>query len=178
MTWGKVGEWIKGNAGSGVALVGSLLTGNLPGAIAAGVSMVSSATGSDDPATALSMLQSDPASMLKLKELYYQEQENVRKHLQEMTRLGLEDKQKQHTETQTTVRAGDTSGDRFVRWTRPGQAWCSLFAAFVYVFTAPTVDVYILAALLTLSFSYAGLRQIGKGVDVISSMKVAQAGAK
>lgn len=30
-----VGEWIKGNAGAGAALAGSLLTGNVPGAVAA-----------------------------------------------------------------------------------------------------------------------------------------------
>lgn len=38
--WGKVGGWLKDNAGTGAALVGSLLTGNAPGAIAAGISLV------------------------------------------------------------------------------------------------------------------------------------------
>lgn len=36
---GKVGDWIKNNAGSGTALVGSLLTGNATGEPAAGISL-------------------------------------------------------------------------------------------------------------------------------------------
>ena len=37
MNWSDVGDWIIGNAGNGFSLVGSLLTGNVAGAIAAGV---------------------------------------------------------------------------------------------------------------------------------------------
>jgi hypothetical protein len=174
MKWGKVGEWIKGNAGKGVTLVGSLLTGNVPGAIAAGVSMVSSATGTDDPAEALKVLQSNPEAALTLKKLYYENEENVRSHLEEMTRLQLEDDQKAHETTQNTIQRGDSSADWFVRRTRPAQSWCSLIAAFVYVFTATGVDFAILSILLALPFSYAGLRQAGKAVDSISAMKVAR----
>lgn len=32
-TWSKVGDWLKDNAGSGAALVGSLVTGNVPATI-------------------------------------------------------------------------------------------------------------------------------------------------
>ena len=39
MSWSKVGEWLKGNTGTGASLVGSLVTGNVPAAIAAGVSL-------------------------------------------------------------------------------------------------------------------------------------------
>lgn len=173
MDWSKVGTWIKGNAGSGVALVGSLLTGNVPGAIAAGVSMVSSATGSDDPAQALEILQGNPETMLKLKQLYFENEENVRSHLEEMTRLNLEDTQKSHAVTQDTIQRGDSSADVFVRRTRPAQSWISLLAAFAYIFTAETVDIAVLGILMALPFSYAGLRQIGKGVDSVSAMKVA-----
>ena len=165
MAWSDVGGWIKDNAGSGAALVGSLLTGNVPGAIAAGVSLVSSATGTDNPEMALASLQNNPESLVKLKELYYKNEDAVRGHIQEMTRLKLEDDQKSHEQTQLTIRSGDNASDRFVRWTRPGQSWCSLGASFVYVFNSATVDVTILAALLTLPWAYAGLRQIGKGVD-------------
>lgn len=80
MSWGEVGDWIKNNAGKGAALVGSLLMGNVQGAIAAGVSLVSGATGTDDPAQALASLQSDPAALIKLKELYYQNEADVRRH--------------------------------------------------------------------------------------------------
>lgn len=122
MQWKEVGGWIKDNAGAGVGLVGSLLTGNIPGAIAAGVSMVSSATGSDDPMEALSILQNDPASVLKLKELYYQNEESVRNHLEQMTKLDLEDKQKEQEQTQLTIRNGDNATDEYVRRTRPKMA--------------------------------------------------------
>jgi hypothetical protein len=60
MKWSKVGGWLKDNAGTGTALIGSLLTGNVPGAIAAGVSLVSGATGSNDPSEVLAQLQGNP----------------------------------------------------------------------------------------------------------------------
>lgn len=172
MSWSNVGDWIKENAGTGAALVGSLLTGNVPGAIAAGVSLVSGATGTDDPEQALSALKNDPQTMVKLKELAIQDEENIRNHIREMTRLKLEDEQKAHEQTQETVRAGDKAEDRFVRWTRPGQSWISLAMAGAYVFTSDNIDVFVLGALLTLPFAYAGLRQIGKGVDAFTLGKV------
>ena len=72
MEWSDVGKWLKSNAGTGAALVGSLLTGNLHGAIAAGVSMVSSATGEADPDKAMVALRTDPAALLRLRELAFQ----------------------------------------------------------------------------------------------------------
>lgn len=164
MNWQRVGEWLKGNAGTGATLIGSLITGNVPGAVAAGVSLVSSATGTNDPSEAIAILQSNPESMVKLKELYYQNEASVRAHIETMHRLELEDAQAEQSQTQDTIRAGDKAEDRFVRWTRPGQSWCSLFAAFTYVGTGNT-DVTILSVLLALPWAYAGLRQIGKGVD-------------
>lgn len=174
MTWDKVGTWIKDNADSGVSLVGSLLTGNVTGAIAAGVSMISSATGTDDPEKAIDTLKNNPESMTKLKELYYQEQENVRKHLQDIEQMKLKDKQKEHETTQQTIRSGDNAEDVFVRRTRPAQSWCSLVFAFIYIFTAETVDIAILGILMSLPFSYAGLRQVGKGMDTLAAAKIAK----
>ena len=81
MDWKSLGGWIKENAGTGAALVGSLLTGNVPGAVAAGVSLVSGATGTDDPEKALHQLQGNPEALLKLKELYYQNEASVRSHI-------------------------------------------------------------------------------------------------
>ena len=106
MDWREVGEWLKSNAGTGAALVGSLLTGNIPGAVAAGVSLVSSATGTADPQQALEALQTDPQTLVRLRELANAEQANIRAHIEEMTRLQLEDTQKEHAETQATVRGG------------------------------------------------------------------------
>jgi hypothetical protein len=171
MDWNSVGEWIKGNAGTGAALVGSLLTGNVPGAIAAGVSLVSSATGSADPAEALRQLQTDPATLVRLKELANQDEQSIRAHIEAMTRAELEDKQAEHHETQETIRAGDRAEDRFVRWTRPGQSWVSLVAALYYALGSVSPSIEVLIALLTLPLAYAGLRQVGKGFDSAAAMK-------
>ena len=171
MSWVDVGQWIKGNAPTGATLVGSLLTGNLPGAVAAGVSLVSSATGTDDPVQALEHLKTNPDTMIRLKELALQEEASIREHIREMTALKLEDEQASHQTTQETIRAGDKAEDRFVRWTRPGQSWCSLGAAFAYVFISTSPDFTILGALLGLPYAYAGLRQIGKGVDTFADTR-------
>jgi hypothetical protein len=169
--WKEVGHWIKDNAGSGAALIGSLLTGNVPGAVAAGVALVSSATGTDDPVKALESLQTNPQTVIRLRELAIQEEDLIRQHIREMKRLDLEDDQKAHEETQETIRAGDQAEDWFVRRTRPAQSWLSLLAAITYVFTMDTVDIMVLGALLTLPFAYAGLREIGKGVRAFTEAK-------
>jgi hypothetical protein len=160
MEWTDVGDWLKTNAGTGAALVGSLLTGNIPGAVAAGVSLVSSATGHASPDAALAQLQSDPASVLKLRELAVQNDASIREHIRAMTELDLKDQQAEQHETQETIRAGDKAEDRFVRWTRPGQSWVSLAAAIAYAFYSKTPDIAILGVLLTLPWAYAGLRTI------------------
>lgn len=169
--WKQVGNWLKDNAGAGVGLVGSLLTGNVSGAIAKGVSLISSATGQTDPASILESLQTDPETVVKLKELAYQEERSIREHLEIMTKIEVEDAAKAHHETQETIRAGDKAESRFVKYTRPGQAWISLGAAIGYVFFAATVDVMVLGALLTLPFAYSGLRQMGKLSDNIKEIK-------
>jgi hypothetical protein len=173
MNWNDVGSWIKDNAGTGAALVGSLLTGNAPGAIAAGVALVSGATGTDDPALALSALQQDPATMIRLKELAVENDKDIRHHIETMTRLDLEDQQKSHHETQETIRGGDKS-EKFIVWfTRPGQSWCSLVSGLFYSFS-DNPDIMILGALFTLPFTYAGLRQTSKIGDIVAKIKGVQ----
>ena len=88
-----------------------------------------------------------------------------------MLKIRLEDEQVEHKETQATIRNGDNSQYWFVRFTRPGQSWASLIAAFVYVFIAENTDIYVLIALLTLPWTYAGLRQVGKGLTVFNERK-------
>lgn len=177
MKWEDVGNWLMTNAGSGAALVGSLLVGNVPGAIAAGVSLVGSATGHATPDEAMIAFQNDPATVTKLRELALQDEAGIREHVRAMTELQLKDSQAEQEQTQLTIRSGDNSDDVFVRRTRPGQSWVSLLAALAYVgygaVTGKAVDGYVLAALLTLPWAYAGLRQIGKGVDVWAAAKVA-----
>lgn len=168
MDWKQVGKWIQDNAGQGAALVGSLVTGNIPGAVAAGVSMISGATGHDQPDAAMAVLKSDPQAIVKLRDLYYQNEENVRKHIEAMKQLELEDEQKAQEQTQQTIRAGDNSQDVVVRRTRPLMAWCSLFAAFYYIYSAAPINTTVLMYLFMLPWAYAGLRQVGKGIDSVS----------
>lgn len=181
MKWSDVGEWIKSNAGAGAALVGSLLTGNIAAAFAAGVSLVSSATGTADPAAALAQLQQDPATVVRLRELALQDEANIREHIRAMAELEAKDRQAEHHETQETIRAGDQAEDRIVRWTRPGQSWASLGMAFWYIWHCTTSAIapseMVLGLLLALPWAYAGLRQIGKGVDAMASRQAAKGGA-
>ncbi len=165
MSWSDVGNWLKENAGAGASLVGSLLVGNYTGAIASGISLVSSATGQSDPEQVLATLQSNPETLVKLKELAYKEEDSIRKHVEEMKRIELEDEQLSHATTQKTIINSDNSSDRLVRWTRPLQSWLSLIMAGLYVYLSKIVDPYILGLLLTLPWSYAGLRQFGKWSD-------------
>jgi hypothetical protein len=175
MTWGGVGDWLKSNGGMGAALVGSLLTGNVPGAVAAGVALVSSATGVAGPDAALQQLQSDPATVVRLRELAVQDEASIREHVRAMTQLELQDAQLEHAETQSTIRAGDAAEDPFVRRTRPGQSWLSLAGALAYVFTVPVPDLMILSALLALPLAYAGLRETGKGIAVLAAARAGKA---
>jgi len=167
MSWDKVGSWLKKNAGPGTALIGSLLTGNVPGAIAAGVSLVSSATGSNDPVEVLAQLQNNPETLLKLKELYYENEKLVRQHLQVMTKLQLEDQQHEHQQTQETIRAGDSSLDEKIRLVRPTMAKQSWVATIWYcigcfgVQSITSDDLFnlgIAAILSSPAWAYLGLR--------------------
>ena len=169
MSWSKVGDWIKDNAGTGAALVGSLLTGNVPGAIAAGVSLVSGATGTDDPVKALAELQGNPEAIARLKELANQENDSIRKHIESMAKIKAEaeqaqlaDDQHSHEQTQITIRNGDNAESKVVKYTRPGQSWLSLIAAIYYALGMGSPSEAILLLLLTLPFTYAGLREFGK----------------
>jgi len=171
MQWNEVGKFLKNNAGKGVALVGSLLTGNLPGAMAAGMSLVTSATGTDSPEQALAELQSNPEAMLKLKELYYANEESVRQHIAEMERLRLEDAQKEHGQTQDTIRGGDVATDEYVRRTRPMMARQSWYATIGYVIgfeglkafgTGTGASMELALILIAPASAYLGLRTVDK----------------
>jgi hypothetical protein len=177
MDWQSVGTWLKANAGSGAALVGSLLTGNVPGAVAAGVSLVSSATGSNDPATALMQLKNDPATMVRLKELANENEASIRNHIEAMTKAELEDRQHEHSTTQSTIQSGDKAEDIVVRWTRPGMSWASLFAAIYYALGNADPSMEILFLLLTPPWTYLGLREVGKGIRSFTNAAVDKARA-
>ena len=158
MSWSEVGSWIKKNGGTGAALVGSLLTGNVPGAIASGVSLVASATGTDDPMQALQTLQQDPQTLIRLKELAYQNEADIRAHIKAMAQIELET----FAEGQKTIRSGDNAQDRLIRLVRPLHSTVSLCAGIWYVNATTSPDLAILGAFLSLPAAYFGLREIGK----------------
>lgn len=172
MKWSDVGDWLAKNAGPGAALVGSLLTGNLHGAIAAGVSLVSSATGTTDPDQALHALQSNPEAMIKLKELAYRDADSVRQHIQAMEEARLRDEQEAHRQQQETIRSGDNAPDEYVRRTRPAMARQSWYVGAAYIVimeVAKAAKVFqtgavVELALLILSpaMAYLGFRTLDK----------------
>lgn len=181
MGWKAVGNWIKENAGTGAALVGSLLTGNVPGAVAAGVSLVSGATGTTNPAEALAALQTDPQTMAKLKELYYQNEADVRRHIETIERLKLEDAQNEHQETQKTIRDGDIATDEYVRRTRPKMARESWLATVAYCLGCWLVrafnggdifDIYLAGVLSAPAWAYLGLRTGDKFAQIFTKRPV------
>lgn len=163
MDWSNVGSFLKENAAAGVGLVGSLLTGNIPGAIAAGVSMVSSATGTTDPSKALQVLQTDPATLVRLKEIAQQDDVSVREHIRAMAELQAQDAQAAQVEQQQTIRAGDVVTDEYVRRTRPRMACQSWYAGAAYIIGFEALKA-------------AGLFQAGADVE-LAMILLAPAGA-
>ena len=161
MNWSDVGGWIKDNTGNGAALIGTLLTGGVGPAVAMGVSMISSVTGTNDPDKALQSLQNNPEMMVELERIRAQRATEIDKHIEVMALAQFEDDQKSHEQTQLTVRNGD-SAEGGIKWVRPAHASVSLICAMVYVFMVKTPDFTILSAMLALPFSYAGLREFGK----------------
>lgn len=133
MEWKQVGDWLKNNATKGAALVGNLLAGNVPGAVAAGVGLIASATGTSEPEKALQSLQADPAVMLRLQELANANEADIRRHLEKMTELELTDRQSAHQEQQQTIRAGDVAEDEYIRHTRPKMARQSWYGMAIYI---------------------------------------------
>jgi hypothetical protein len=180
--WGKVGEWLKTNAGTGAALVGSLLTGNVPGAVAAGVALVTSATGVGDPDQVMAQLQNNPECVVKLKELAYQNEANIRAHIESIERIKLEreqaqlaDQQASHATTQATIQQGDQALDEYVRRTRPQMARQSWYATIAYVFVfelMKAVGVFDFGASMELALLllgpagvYLGLRSVDRHTE-------------
>lgn len=161
MNWSDVGSFLKQNQKGVAGLVGSLLTGNVVGAVSAGASMVAQATGTTDPDQALATLQNSPEARLKLEGIAAAREAEVNRHLESVMALELQDKQRSHSETQQTIRNGDNA-EGGVKYVRPTHATLSLIAGIVYAFITESPDLMILSAFLTLPFTYAGLREIGK----------------
>ncbi len=162
-TWKEVGEWLKSNAMDGANLVGSLLTGNIPNAIASGVSLISGATGYAEPEKALESLQApNSPALIRLRELSLQNEASIRSHILEMERIRLQDKQFEQKETQETIREGDRAQDVFVRATRPGLAWSGFFAAFAYIIVMDNPNEFFFQLLIGFPYAYMGARAYDK----------------
>ena len=161
MNWSDVGSFLKQNQKGVAGLVGSLLTGNVVGAVSAGASMVAQATGTTDPDQALATLKNSPEARLKLEEIAAAREAEVNRHLESVMALELQDKQRSHSETQQTIRNGDNA-EGGVKYVRPLHATASLLAGIYYGLFTDSPDLLILSAFLTLPFTYAGLREIGK----------------
>lgn len=138
--WDQIGSFLKDYGGSSAALVGSLLTGNVPAAFAAGQALVATATGTTDPEKALQSLQSSPETVLRLQELANANEADIRRHLEAMTLAELESKkadlndaQASHAQTQETIRNGDNSEDKDIRMVRPNMAKQSWYATITYI---------------------------------------------
>lgn len=172
MNWSDVGGWLKENAGSGAALVGSLLTGNAPGVIAAGIAMVGSATGTNDPVAAMAALKGNPSALLKLRELAVNEESSIRDHIRTMEEMRLKDEQSAHEQQQQTIQGGDKSEDEYVSHTRPmmaRQSWyATIFYTTVFEFLKSVkifddgASIEIAMLLLAPSAAYLGFRSIDK----------------
>jgi len=162
MSWSKVGDWIKDNAGSGAALVGSLLTGNVPGAIAAGVSMVSGVTGTDDPQKSLAALQADPKLIIELERVKNERQHEINRHIEAMALAELEDQQREHETTAKVIIEGQKAADRWVeKCVRPIMALASMVFSGFYV-QSGSADAALLAIVIAPCFAWMGLRTIDK----------------
>lgn len=172
MKWSRVGDWLKTNGGSGLSLVGSMLSGNVPGAIAAGAALAQSATGKTDPSEILDMLQTDPVTRVRLAELASADAASIRAHIEAMERIAAEDEQRRHAEQQQTIRTGDTAADEYVRHTRPMMARASFWVGTLYALgfellgafdVGGGADPVLLATLLAPAGAYLGFRTWDKG---------------
>lgn len=171
--WAKVASFLKENATEGVALVGAMLSGNVPAAVAAGAAMVQSATGTSNEQDALKQLETNPDAVIRLKELTYQNEQDVRRHIEAIELARLEDEQLRHAETQKTIRAGDTATDERIRMVRPAmakQSWLATIAYCLGCFGVRAItgddifDALIAATLFAPAGAYLGLRTVDKGL--------------
>ncbi|CCN69767.1 hypothetical protein [Vibrio nigripulchritudo] len=94
-------------------------------------------------------------------------QVEMEKEVTERQRIAAEDKQAEHRETQTTIRAGDGATDKVVRWSRPLMAMISACSASYYLIVTPNPDLTVATLLLGLGATYMGLRHREKGKGIV-----------
>lgn len=158
MEWSEIGNWIKGN---GLPIVASLLTGGTSAALATGISLIQTATGEVEPDKAMLSLQNNPDALIRLKELTFNNEADIRKHLTANAQMILDDKNNEHKQAQSTVQNGDNAKGN-IKWVRPSHATISLIFAMYYASTATVIEFNTLALFLALPFTYGGLRTLDK----------------
>lgn len=168
MSWEAVGKFLSNNAEAGVGLVGSLLTGNIVGAVSSGMAMVSQATGTTDSEKALHELTNNPETMIKLKQLQLDNEKEINRHIETIYLAELKDMQAEHKQTQETIMNGDNATG-LIKWVRP--LFCGL-ALCASIYHIETVSWEKLSILMSLPLSYCGLRTLDKrGVGLKSILK-------
>lgn len=108
-----------------------------------------------------------PESMVELERIKLE----MEKELTRRMELDLGDKQAEHHETQTTIRAGDVAEDEYVRHTRPWGSRLSLYSAIAYIFLFELLEAFgkgvgadweISAGLMAPFLTYLGWRSADK----------------
>lgn len=179
--WSEVGKYLEQYGPGAVKLVGSLAAGNITGAAAAGISMIQGATETTDPVDALEKLKTDPQTMIKLQEIAKAREADIHRHLETIQEKRLQDAQEAHRQAQETIRAGDRSEAKVVKFTRPGLAWSGFVIGGVYAGICAwknfELKLDVLSVFMSFPWAYMGLRQTGHWVNAISDAAIGKAQA-
>jgi hypothetical protein len=106
-----------------------------------------------------------PESLVELESIKAEMQKEVTRRQE----LSLQDKQKEHEQTQLTNRNGDNAKDEYVRQTRPAIARRSFWMMCLYVFAFEAfhanglgdgADIYIALTIGAFAYAYFGLRTV------------------
>ncbi|MBE4070186.1 hypothetical protein HJ122_18635 [Vibrio parahaemolyticus] len=106
-----------------------------------------------------------PESLVELESIKAEMQKEVTRRQE----LSLQDKQKEHEQTQLTIRNGDNATDERVRRTRPDIARSSFWMMCLYVFAFEALsakgfgdgaDIYVALTIGAFAYAYFGLRTV------------------
>lgn len=106
-----------------------------------------------------------PESLVELERVKAEMQKEVTRRQE----LSLQDKQKEHEQTQLTIRNGDNATDERVRRTRPDIARSSFWMMCLYVFAFEALsakgfgdgaDIYVALTIGAFAYAYFGLRTV------------------
>ncbi|EQB9058576.1 hypothetical protein ACYVO5_000157 [Vibrio parahaemolyticus] len=106
-----------------------------------------------------------PESLVELERVKAEMQKEVTRRQE----ISLQDKQKEHEQTQLTIRNGDNATDERVRRTRPDIARSSFWMMCLYVFAFEALsakgfgdgaDIYVALTIGAFAYAYFGLRTV------------------